>query len=185
MILYELMTLEYPYYDCTSPIAIASAVLEGREPIITEEQEIAYRPILPLWRECISKDPSKRPTASSIREKLVEIRSTIDKDRYIRSSNDSDSPREESPARGLTKSTSSPKLPVEIAEQNLMDKERIQVSTKKKSRSYRVKRTPSTSDNIEQSECNTESTNSDDKVNTTEKDARLGARLDDLLNGIE
>ena len=82
MVMYELMTLEYPFYECESPIAIASAVIGGKQPIVEEDQLTAYEPIIDLWVQCLSVIPSNRPTASEVRDQLLTIRAEIDKDRY-------------------------------------------------------------------------------------------------------
>lgn len=86
MTMYELMTLEYPYYDCPSPIAIVSAILDGKEPTLSNELKDMYAPILTLWRKCIAILPANRVTAGEVRDQLLEIKSDIDKDRYRRKS---------------------------------------------------------------------------------------------------
>jgi len=82
MIIYELMTLEYPYYDCDSPISIASAITEGKEPTIVDCVAEQYGSLLSLWRKCIACDPTKRLSASKIRVQLENIRAELDRNRY-------------------------------------------------------------------------------------------------------
>ena len=143
MLIYELMTFQYPYYECKSPIEVSSATLEGREPILTEEQKTLYEPLLPLWRQCIALDPEARPTASDTRDQLQKIRSELNNNRYIRSSGplDSDTPTNSPDVsrRKLTESSG------HSGTEDSSDSETKQKKKRKKRESKRVKKLPSKS----------------------------------------
>lgn len=61
MIIYEMMTLKFPFYG---EKFASNAIIAGGKPILTKNQIYAYAPILPLWEYCTTRDPSKRITPS-------------------------------------------------------------------------------------------------------------------------
>jgi serine/threonine protein kinase len=89
MLLYELMTLKYPFYDYDSPIQVSDAITSGKEPYLSEDQQIQWAGILPLWRKCIAFSADDRPTAVELRSELERLSSTLSKQRYHRQGSES------------------------------------------------------------------------------------------------
>lgn len=66
MVLYELMSCKMPFFEIKGPMAHLYKILDGDLPSLTDEQKNRYEPILKYWKECLTIDPTKRPTANDL-----------------------------------------------------------------------------------------------------------------------
>ena len=62
MILYELITLNCPYYDKKVSFEISTAIINGEQPIIDVKHNDAYKNLITIHKQCIDICPEKRPT---------------------------------------------------------------------------------------------------------------------------
>ena len=68
MVLYELMTLKYPYYELKSAVQITKAITSGQLPYLSPELELKFQSIYHLWRSCLHPNPAHRMTAHQLRD---------------------------------------------------------------------------------------------------------------------
>ena len=73
MVLYELMTLKYPYYEIKSPVFITKAILAGQIPLLTPDILEKFKPIISLWKSCLNICPELRLTALQLRDELFKL----------------------------------------------------------------------------------------------------------------
>jgi len=66
MLLYEMMACQVPFYELKGPIAPWSKILSGQLPMLTDEQQQRYGPILMHWKLCLDLNPERRPTADEL-----------------------------------------------------------------------------------------------------------------------
>ena len=59
MIVYEMITLKIPFYDKRF---VTNAIVDGKLPKFTKDEQLTYASILPLWENCTMKNPEKRTT---------------------------------------------------------------------------------------------------------------------------
>ena len=151
MIIYELMSLQYPYYECNSPIEVVKATMEGKEPLLTDQQREMYLPLLPLWRRCLALNPEDRPSASDLRDQLQSVGSEINNSRYAQAAI---SPPQSEASSPVSTPKSIP-LPAETQSPTTGDEEKSEVSEvsevsakEKKSSSRRVRNPSSSSGSI-------------------------------------
>lgn len=76
MVLYELMTRQYPYHEIKG-FGAEKRIMEGKKPEMSGEQMFFYRKIMPIWQECLTFDPDERPSASKILARFEQIKSEI------------------------------------------------------------------------------------------------------------
>ena len=76
IVLYEIFTGKYPYYEIEKKYQIGDHVLNGGRPIFANE-EIAFDRIRVLMKRCWHSKPSKRPSFQSIEEKLSSLLSLV------------------------------------------------------------------------------------------------------------
>jgi len=69
MVIYELMALEKPFAN-VPPTQRWEMSAKGKIPDLSSEQEAKYEPLLKIWKKCIAKDASNRPTAKKLIQKL-------------------------------------------------------------------------------------------------------------------
>jgi serine/threonine protein kinase len=69
MVLYEMLTLQFPFHD-TPMIAIAAKIMSGDRPTLPD-LDSSYEPLVDLFVQCTHLDPRKRPTTKAIKERLV------------------------------------------------------------------------------------------------------------------
>ena len=72
MVLFELMTLSRPFIN-SNQIAITELTMKGELPVLPEEAVDMYEGLIPLWKQCLSIDPSKRPKISEIKSALLNM----------------------------------------------------------------------------------------------------------------
>jgi len=63
MLLYELMSLEIPYYEITHGFGAEKRIMEGKLPSLTLKQKDDYASLIDIWEACLISDPKKRLTA--------------------------------------------------------------------------------------------------------------------------
>jgi len=66
MVLYEMMTCKLPFYEIKGPMAHLHRILEGKLPILMDEQQVRYHPLIEQWKQCLDLNPNKRPTADNL-----------------------------------------------------------------------------------------------------------------------
>ena len=69
ILLYEIFTRYHPYYEVERRFEIITHVQNGNRPIYTEE-DIPFKSLRSLLTSCWSKNPKKRPSWSTILDKL-------------------------------------------------------------------------------------------------------------------
>ena len=57
MVMYEMMTLTFPYCGDNFP---ASSIVNGKLPVIRQEDRVLYNVIIPLWESIVERSPEKR-----------------------------------------------------------------------------------------------------------------------------
>lgn len=72
MVLYELMMLEKPFFD-VHPTKRWEMTAKAIKPTLSPEVEAKYKLIIPIWKKCLSKNPSKRPTALKLKQTFAEL----------------------------------------------------------------------------------------------------------------
>ena len=70
MVLYEMFTLEIPYYQFNF---VSSIIESGQKPTMTQQQICKYSQLIGLWESCTELDPSKRATVSTALVKLAKL----------------------------------------------------------------------------------------------------------------
>ena len=73
MVLYELMTLKYPYHEMKSPVQITNAIISGKLPHLPPDIKKKFAPISDIWQKCLDPDPDRRLTALELRDKLFKL----------------------------------------------------------------------------------------------------------------
>ena len=66
MLLYEMVTMQFPYYECPSNIMITKSVLNGKLPTISAPVEARFPDLVALLRKCISTQARDRPTMAEV-----------------------------------------------------------------------------------------------------------------------
>jgi serine/threonine protein kinase len=74
MILYELMTLKYPYYDIKNSFLISNSVINNKHPSISENILHKYPDIVNLHKLCIEYNSYDRPSFNQILTHLQKLR---------------------------------------------------------------------------------------------------------------
>jgi len=64
MLLYELMSLEIPYFEITHGFGAEKRIMEGKLPTLTLKQQADYVDIIDIWEGCLTADPKERLTAA-------------------------------------------------------------------------------------------------------------------------
>lgn len=70
MLIYEMITLKYPYHECPSPIMVTKKILTGEPPLMPGHAESLYPSLVALHRRCIAVQPRDRPTMAEVRTSL-------------------------------------------------------------------------------------------------------------------
>eukprot|EP01096_Ripella_sp_DP13-Kostka_P006777 TRINITY_DN2448_c0_g2_i1.p1 TRINITY_DN2448_c0_g2~~TRINITY_DN2448_c0_g2_i1.p1 ORF type:complete len:679 (+),score=288.18 TRINITY_DN2448_c0_g2_i1:138-2174(+) len=72
LIIYELLTLKVPYEE-THPFAIPALVLEGKRPPLDPSlYDDSYSELIQIFLDCTNMNPDDRPSASSIKSRLIQ-----------------------------------------------------------------------------------------------------------------
>lgn len=64
MVIYEMMTLQLPYFHLTR-FSVPLRIMEGVLPVLSDRQTILYKNIIPIWNECLKLDPDMRISAEN------------------------------------------------------------------------------------------------------------------------
>lgn len=70
--MYELMMLTRPYSNA-SIFQLAQLVVRGDLPVLTDQAKLRYPLLLPIWMECVTTDPSLRPSLERIRVEMQRV----------------------------------------------------------------------------------------------------------------
>ena len=70
MVLYELITLKFPYYQYKF---VASIIEAGEKPLISHDKQHLYKILIPLWTKCTHVEPEKRITASHALNNILQL----------------------------------------------------------------------------------------------------------------
>lgn len=75
MLIYQLLTKKFPYYDLRTPQEISQAVLAGKKPSLLNRE--FDKDITELYYNCIEKDPNNRPSSKDLVRKLNNMKENI------------------------------------------------------------------------------------------------------------
>lgn len=64
MLLYELMSLEVPFYEYGNTWTAHNDIMTGRQPTFGPQQQLRYMPVLPIYESLLSLEPAKRQTSA-------------------------------------------------------------------------------------------------------------------------
>jgi len=69
MVLYELLSLNEPYSECTSMVQISRNIISGTRPSLPT-MDPCYAPFISLFYSCTETSQRDRPTSKQLRKKL-------------------------------------------------------------------------------------------------------------------
>jgi len=62
MVIYEMMTLQIPYYEHAKNFGVENLIKDGKRQTLDSQTSDKYAPIIPIWKSLTKFNPDERPT---------------------------------------------------------------------------------------------------------------------------
>jgi len=71
MILYELLSLQRPFFEERNAFKISQMIIEGKRPNVPESLGPEYATLVKLQKKCVHAKPDRRPSLANCKSALV------------------------------------------------------------------------------------------------------------------